>query len=194
MGNRKFSGLAWGIALGFLLANLAQAAEFSATVVARSGGETRQSKIYVKGDKIRREYANPSDTTIFIVPGDKPIMWMLEPKIRAYRELPFDKDAFTNNLKKPGVGSANKLLGTEKLHGYVTDKYATLVKTPTGLRPGNIWISRKLGVPLRIETTDKLFIQEYKDLKEGGVDDALFAMPSGYHKKAAEPSTQLQIK
>jgi outer membrane lipoprotein-sorting protein len=194
MGRRHLSGLFGAVAVAFFLAALAQAAEFSATVVTNSGGEERQSKIYVKGDKIRREFVNPSDTTIFIVPGDKKIMWMLEPKIQTYRKLPFDKDAFTNNLKKPGGKGGSKLVGTETLHGYVTDKYEAMVKTPTGPRQGNIWISQKLEVPIRIESVDKLFVQEYKDIKEGGVDDALFKLPSGYHEKADQSGTHLQVK
>lgn len=40
----------------------AAAAEFSAVIVTKSGGEERQSKIYIKGDKIRREYVNPGGT------------------------------------------------------------------------------------------------------------------------------------
>ena len=108
MGRRNLASLFWAAGLVFLLVSLGQAAEFSAVIVTRSGGEERQSKIYVKGDKIRREYCNPGDTTIFIVPGDENIMWMLEPKIQAYRELPFDKDAFSKSLNQPkGKGAAS---------------------------------------------------------------------------------------
>ena len=89
------------------------------------------------------------------------------------------------NLPKEGGGS--KLVGTETLNGYVTDKYQTSIRTPTGTRSGTMWIAKKLGVPIKIETDDKLFLQEYKDIKEGGVDDALFVMPSGYHKKDLSP-------
>ncbi|HEY9073983.1 MAG TPA: hypothetical protein VIN67_07595, partial [Desulfobaccales bacterium] len=142
---------------------------------------------YVKGDKIRREYTNPAGTTIFIIPGDQPIMWMFEPQIPTYTELPYDKAAFSKKLNLTKEGGGSKLVGTETLHGYVTDKYETAVKTPTGTRPGTIWISKKLGVPIRIETADKLFVQEYKDIKEGRLDDVLFELPSGYQKKAMRP-------
>jgi outer membrane lipoprotein-sorting protein len=165
----------------------AAAAEFSAVIVTRSGSEERQSKIYIKGDKIRREFVNPAGTTIFIVPGDKNIMWMLDTETRAYTELPFDKDASPKALNLPKEGGGSKLVGTETLNGYATDKYQTSLKTPTGTRTGTMWLAKKLGVPLKIETDDKLFFQEYKDIKEGGVDDALFAMPSGYRKNDLPP-------
>ena len=166
---------------------MASAAEFSAVIVTKSGGEERQSKIYIKGDKIRREFANPVGTTVFIVPGDQKIMWMLDTETRACRELPFDKDASPKALNLPKEGGGSKLVGTETLNGYATDKYQTSIRTPTGTRSGTMWIAKKLGVPLKIETDDKLFVQEYKDIKEGGVDDALFAMPSGYRKKDMPP-------
>jgi outer membrane lipoprotein-sorting protein len=175
------------VALFTLQAGAVKAAEFSAVIVTNSAGEERRSKIYINGDKIRREFANPGGNTIFIVPGDKAIMWMLEPEIQVYRELPFDKDASPKSLNLPKEGGESKLVGTETLNGYVTDKYETSIKTPTGTRMGTMWISKKLGVPLKIETADKLFVQEYKDIKEGGVDDALFAIPSGYRKKDMPP-------
>ena len=87
----------------------------------------------------------------------------------------------------PRKGAEDKLVGTETLNGYATDKYQTSIRTPTGTRSGTMWLAKKLGVPIKIETDDKLFVQEYKDIKEGGVDDALFAMPSGYRKNDLPP-------
>lgn len=184
----KFIWVLLAVALSTVLAgSAAPAAEFSALIVTTSGGQQRQGKIYVKGEKIRREFSNPAGTTIFIIPGDKKIMWMLDPLTRSYQEMPFDKDASLKNLHLPKDGGGSKLVGTETLSGYATEKYETAVKTPTGTRRGTIWIAKKLGVPIRIETADKLFVQEYKEIKEGGVDDALFALPAGYQQKATQP-------
>ena len=44
-----------------------------------------------------------------------------------------------------------------------------------------MWIAKKLELPIRIESADKSFSQDY-DIKEGQVDDALFEMPAGYQK------------
>ena len=44
------------------------AAEFSAVIVTKSGGEAKaEQRSYIKGDKIRREFVNPGGTTVFIV-------------------------------------------------------------------------------------------------------------------------------
>jgi outer membrane lipoprotein-sorting protein len=177
--------LVW--ALSIWPAGAALAAEFSAVVVTKSGGEERRSTIYIKGDKIRREFTNPGGTTIFIVPGDQKIMWMLESEIKAYRELPFDKDASQKGLNLPQAGGESKLVGTETLNGYATDKYKTSIRTPTGTRPGTIWVAKKLGVPIKMESDDKVFVQDYQDIHEGGVDDALFAIPPGYRNKDLPP-------
>jgi len=182
MGSRKLSGLFGGVALCFLLISLAQAAEFSAVIVNKSGGHEMQGKIYVKGDKIRQEFSTPGGTTVSIVRGDKKVMWMLLPGKQAFMERPYDKEALSKNLNLPKDEVTRKLVGTETLNGYATDKYETSVKTGTEVLQGTMWVAKKLGFPIRIETADKSFIKEYKDIKEGGVDDAVFEIPAGYQR------------
>ena len=180
----------WALLVAALLAlpaGAAPAAEFSAIIVTTLRGETRQGKIYLKGDKVRREFAQSGGTAIVVLQGDKKIMWMLEPQTQSYLEMPFDQEAFAKTLNQPQEGEGKKLVGAETLNGYVTDKYETAVTTATGTLRSTMWIAKKLGVPIRIETADKSFVQEYKDIKEGGVDDALFEMPAGYRKKAMPP-------
>jgi len=189
MGYRK-EKMIWALlvaALFALPAGAAQAAEFSATIVTTLRGEARQGKIYIKGDKVRREFANPGGTAIVILRGDKKIMWMLKPQTESYLELPFDKETFSQTLNHPKEGEGKRLVGTETLNGYASDKYETSMQTPSGTLRGTTWIAKKLGVPIRIETADKSFVQEYQDIKEGGVDDALFEMPASYRKKAMLP-------
>jgi len=180
----------WALLVAALLAlpaGPAPAAEFSAIIVTTLRGEARQGKIYIKGDKVRREFAQSGGATIVVLQGDKKIMWMLEPHTQSYLEMPFDQEAFAKMLNQPQEGEGKKLVGPETLNGYVTDKYETAVETAAGTQRGAMWIAKKLGVPIRIETADKSFVQEYKDIKEGGVDDALFDMPAGYRKKAMPP-------
>ena len=182
MSSNKLSRLLWGMAWSLLLVSSAQAAEFSAVIVNQSGGHERQGKIYVKGENIRREFATPGGNTVSILRGDKKVMWLLMPGQQAYMEMPFDKEAFAKNLNIPKDEVSQKLVGRETLNGYDTEKYETSVKTGTGEVQGTMWIAKKLGVPIRIETKDKSFVQEYKEIKEGGVADAVFEMPAGYRK------------
>ena len=108
---------------------------------------------------------------------------MLDTVTRAYSELPFNKEASMKALTLPKEGGGSKLLGTETLNGYVTDKYQTSIRTPTGTRSGTIWIAQKLEVPIKMESDDKLFIQNYK--KENLI---LFNLWSLTEKKTSEVS------
>lgn len=168
--------------LFFSLAGLAQAAEFSATIVTKIHGQERQGKIYVKGDKIRREFATSMGNMVTIVRGDKKVVWMLLPGQEFYREMPFDKNARSRTLNLPEDEVSKKLVGTETVSGYVSDKYETSVTTGAGAVQGTVWIAKKLEVPIRTESKDPPFSQEYTDIKEGGVDDAVFELPPGYKK------------
>ncbi len=183
----KITGALLVAAVLMLLAGAAQAAEFSANVVTTLRGETRQGKIYIKNDKLRREYAQAGGRVILILRDDKHVIWMLEPKTRSYLEMPFDKEMAAKMLNQPLEGEGKKLVGPETLNGYVTDRYETEVKTDAGTLRATIWVAQKLGLPIRIETADKSFVEEYRDIQEGGVEDALFAIPAGYKKMGGLP-------
>lgn len=178
----KLLGLLLAALLLSLAGSLAQAAEFSAVIVTRSQDHDRQGKIYVKGDNKRREFTSPGGSMVSIVRGDKKVMWMLMPGQQTYREMPFDKEAWSKTMNFSQDEVSKKLVGRETINGYDTDKYETLVKTGHDELRGTMWVAKKLGVPIRLETADKSFLQEYKDIKEGGVDDAVFEIPAGYQK------------
>ncbi len=173
-----------------LAAGLAQAAEFSAVIVTKGNDTDRQDKIYVKGDNMRREVTTPEGTMISIIRGDKKIMWMLMPKRKVYREIPFDKEAMSKTMNLPEDKVSKKKVGSETINGYDTDKYETMVKTGLEEIKGTMWVAKKLGYPIRLQSADKTFSQEYKDIKEGGVDDALFEIPPDYQKLTGRTSIQ----
>jgi outer membrane lipoprotein-sorting protein len=170
------------IVLSFLLAGLAQAAEFSADVLMQGRGQEHQSKIYVKGDKVRQEISTPRGESVSILRRDQKVMWMLMPGQKSYLEMPLNQQAFARAMNMPEASVSKKFLGTETLNGYETDKYETTVTTRRGTVKSTIWLAKKLGVPIRIESADKSFRVDYKNIKVGGVDDAVFEVPAGYQK------------
>jgi outer membrane lipoprotein-sorting protein len=182
VGSPKLVGLIWGIAMSFLLVSLAQAAEFSAVVINKDAQQEMQRKIYVKGEKVRMESSTPTGSTVSILRLDKKAIWFLMPGHKTYMEMPSYQKAFAKALNIPEGEVSKKLVGTETLNGYETEKYETTVKIGNNTQKRVMWISKKLGVPLRIESADKSFILDYKDIKEGGVDDALFEIPADYQK------------
>ena len=186
MASRKLSSLMGGVVLSFLLVGLVQAAEYSAVTVTKVAGREIQGKIFVKGEKQRMEASTPKGATVTILRRDKKVMWMMMPGQKSYMETPLDQKnqkTMAAALTVPQEGVTKKLLGTETLNGYEAEKYEfTTVKADGRERKTIIWISKKLGAPLRIESADKSFTIDYKDIKEGGVDDALFEVPAGYQK------------
>lgn len=183
MGSRKLSSLMGALVLSFLLVGLVQAAEYSAVMVTKTHGREIQGKVYVKGDKERREFSSPMGAHVTILRRDKKVMWNLMPGQKSYMELPISQEAMGKALNVPEEGVTKKLLGTETLNGSETEKYErTTVKADGRERKTIVWISKKLGVPIRVESADKSFTIDYKDIKEGGVDDALFEVPAGYQK------------
>jgi outer membrane lipoprotein-sorting protein len=182
MASRRPAILLGALVLSFSLISLAWAAEFSAAVVNKIANHEMQGKIYVKGEKARLESSTPLGPVISILRLDKNAMWMLMPGQKTYMEMPFDKEAYAKALNIPALEASQKLPGTETINGYDTERYETTVKTDGQEMKSTMWVSKNLGVPLKIETADKSFVQEYKDIREGGVDDALFELPAGYKK------------
>lgn len=194
MRNGKISVLVIGLAIfSFLLVSLALAAEYSAVVVTKSQGHQMQGKIYVKGANIRRDFSTPQGDSISIVRGDKKVMWMLMPGQKMYMEMPFSRETLSKALNLPENKASMKLLGTEKIAGYETDKYESSVNTGKGPAKVTLWMAKKLGAPVRMENADKSFTQEYRDIKEGEVSDQLFDIPAGY-KKMSMPAGMPMMK
>ncbi len=174
---------AFSLAFIFLLAGAAQAAEFSATMIAKSGSQETQGKIFVKGDKIRNEMKAGGGTQISIIRPDKKMMWLIMPAEKSYMEMPLNPQASgPMMIKKPAEQAKMKLLGQETVNGYETEKYEASVTRRGKTMKEFIWMSKKLGMPIKVAAADGSYFMEYRDIKTGGVADALFTPPQGYRK------------
>ena len=67
------------------------------------------------------------------------------------------------------------------VNGYLCDKYEYDYHDPNS---GSLymWHAKKLDYPIKIDYNAPSFpmYTEYKNIKEGGVSDSLFEIPSGY--------------
>lgn len=173
---------------GWLGVGLAQAAEFSATVVSRMEGQETKGKVYVSGKKMRREFSTPEGTNITIARPDKKVMWMLMPGQKMYMEMQFRPSKLEKGMEMPKDQKAEmKLLGTETVNGYQTEKFETTVKDKGAPIKQYMWVSKKLGVPIKMTSQDGSFSMEYLDIKEGDVPASLFEVPQGYQKMRMPP-------
>lgn len=179
---RRRCGWLLGLGLILLISAAAQAAEFSAVIVTKFQGKESQGKIYVKGDKVHREFPTGDGMIVTILRPDKEIIWMVLPARQMYMEMPFT-DEMVKDLTLAAKDLATmKHLGTETVNGYLTDKYETSVKDNGGQMKHLMWVSTKLGVPIKTTSPDGSFVMEYRDIKEGGVADGVFEPPSGFKK------------
>jgi outer membrane lipoprotein-sorting protein len=153
------------------------AAEFSADFVVKSKGEDEiYGKIFVKGQKIRQEITEGEDKQVLIIRPDKGLTWMLTMEDKSYMEIPYESqgqafDVWTAESEKLG-----KLLGEETVSGHPCKKFELVEEG----EKATYWVSKKLSFPIKVQDSES--VMEYKNIKEGAVDDALFEVPQGYEK------------
>lgn len=172
-----------GLAVVIMMAVPAQATEFSATVVSKAEGAVMQGKVFVKGDKMRNEMDMDGETNITILRLDKQVAWIAMPEEKMYMEMPLTPEMQKKMmLKDPADRAKMKHLGTETVNGFESDKYEIDLTHEGQTIKQYIWIAKKLDMPIKSETSDGAMSMEYRDIKMGGVADAVFEMPQGYQK------------
>ena len=180
--------LGWGmvlfvVAVFFILSGSSVAAEFSADLFLKQAGETIMGKVYVKGDKIRRETTQGVEKQVMIFRFDKDIVWLLMPAEKIFMEMSTrESGAYDPTLDQNIQDKAEtKLLGKETVNGYVCDKYQYIYHD-TSMGTTTQWISKKLNYPIKSEyksPSGDMFI-EYKNIQEGNVQNSLFEVPGDY--------------
>lgn len=179
------------VAAGVFVTTYCFAANFTADVVTKDGKNLTTSKIYVSDDKVRRETKlNGKDERVTIVRADKGVTWQLMPKDKTYLEMKSAKLVSPDpaELKK---FSTEKLLGNEKIAGYMCKKYLYTPKEAGGASI-TVWMSEKLGWPLKVQVRHPggVMSSEYNNIKEIKPKDALFELPYYYKElKPEEPKT-----
>ncbi|ABK19743.1 DUF4412 domain-containing protein [Syntrophobacter fumaroxidans] len=153
------------------------AVEFSADLVIQpKGEEAMKGKIYVKGDKVRQEILEEGDNQIMIIRPDKKVTWMISPDEKTYMEMPYQAEDKTFEEWTENKEKNSKLIGEETISGIQTNKYENIEDGEKTY----FWISKKFPFPIKVE--DAEITMEYKNIKEGQVDAALFELPAGYEK------------
>ena len=160
-------------------------AEFSGVLVEDKFDGRIESKIYVKGDKICMK----TDEGAMIIDPAKGNAIVLNVEEKMYYEMPD-----TAMLAKMGQSTAEadkelakiadkKLIGTEKVNGYICDKYEIIYHDESSGKMTQ-WFSKELNYPIKTvykSSFGEMRI-ELKDIKKGEVNDSLFEVPAGYEK------------
>jgi len=167
---------------------VALAVEFSADSVQEGFGHISKGKIYIKGNKMRMDGTGED--------GKKSIMISDLSKGTAYVLMPEDKIYFkmSNVLARTKMNQTEaeeelariadkKLMGKERVNGYLCDKFE-IIYHDKSLGKVVQWFSKKLNYPIKMVFTSSRgkMVTEYKNIKEGGVSNSLFEIPSDYQK------------
>jgi len=158
------------------------AAQFSADMVQKAGGQTHTMRYYQGDQKMRTEMKDPDGRqAVSIIDLKARKMYTLMPEEKMYMEIPLGGDtaAWAADDATRDEYYDMKKVGTETVNGYVCDKYA-LTPKKQGLEKSTTWISQKLGYP--IKSVGQSYSMELTNIKEGAQPAALFTIPKGYQK------------
>jgi hypothetical protein len=186
--NRGFIMALFSIVL-LLSAGEVLAAEFSAQVITIYQGQESRGQVYVKGNRIRQEFPSGSGAKIVIYNADTKMAWILRPERKMVLEMPLTEEMIRGLMQEAKDRAGMKPLGTETVNGYSSDKYETVFRENGGELRHYIWIAKKLGMIIKIDSLDKSFSREYREIKEGGVPEALLAPPPDYEKMSLPGGT-----
>jgi hypothetical protein len=153
----------------------APATQYSATVVATNGGQTKTLRQYADHGKVRNEMSQGGQDIVTIVRPDKGVTWTLMVGQKMYLEFPIAGPRPNASALPPGA-TFHKI-GRETVEGRSTDKYRLDVK---GKPVGYVWLVGQNLV--RYQTPDGATTVVYRDFKAGPQPASLFELPAGYTK------------
>lgn len=182
METRALSWLALLTSLLLTAPVLAAGTQFAADMVQKVGGQTQTLRYYQGDQKMRTEMKTEDGRqAVSIIDIKARKMYTLMPEEKMYMEIPLGGDtaAWAADDKTREEYYEVKKLGTEKVNGYVCDKYE-LIPREKDLEKSTTWIARKLGYPIKSVGTN--FAMELTNIKEGTQPAALFTVPKGYQK------------
>jgi hypothetical protein len=165
--------------VGLLAGRTCLAVEFSADFVDVKGPKTESGKLYMKGDKVRREVTQGTPT-IAIYRPDRNLLWTLNPADKTYFEVLGVSIVLTDaDLAALKAAGSIKLVGDETINGYPCEKYAS----NSARNAYSYWESKKLKVVIKMQSEGAYkTLTEYKSIKEAPVPDSMFELPAGYKK------------
>jgi hypothetical protein len=163
---------------------------YSADMETTSAQGSFTSKIFFKDGKMRMEGTQGSKS-INIIRPDKKVIWMLMVDSKTYMEIPLDisKQDIQSKLRDPNIRTDKEFIANEVVDKHPAKKYHLTITTDGKKeKSGYIWEATDLGnFTVKYQSEDKKITTIWKNIKTGGITDAVFELPAGY-KKMGMPS------
>ena len=168
--------------------------EFKAVVVECEDGVETASRIWVTGDRSRRDFKNGKE--IVVTRNDLKLTWFIYPQIKSYVEMPAygtfanfnipDENADTGDLTR-------KFLKYDERDSFRMKKYLVTVKYKNYNTEDSYyeWTRNDFPIPVRTESLDGKNWTEYTKISRGPIDYTLFDKPKRYKKISSENAEKL---
>ena len=156
----------------------ALALEYSADMVNTMEDGTFEGKMYISNDKIRMEMSD----TISIVRMDKQLTWVIMPGQNMYMEQQIDPKTVTGASEHMPGELERTLLGDDTVDGRAAAKYRVVYTSANGTETVLQWIDKEYTIPVKTAAENGDWSTEYKNIKVGPQDEALFEVPAGCNK------------
>lgn len=159
-------------------AHQAEALDFSADRVVKSGKMVVRAHVNAKGDRWRFEFAQPQGgASIIIVRKDRNTSWLILSRWRQYAEVPIAK----NHMLQTGGTMEGELsreyIGAELLNGHPTEFFEVTVSENGGLRHYFQWITTAQRFPVKTISKEENWSEEYQRLMFIEQSMFLFELP-----------------
>jgi hypothetical protein len=172
-----------------LLPSLQPEVAYSAYRSFSDGQMSMEGAYHYQPGKHRTEIKIEGQSMTAIIREDLEVLWSLSPAqgpMRFYMEFSMESEEARNGNALVGTEVVqSRLLVSETVGGYRTDKYEVTVTEPEGGSfSGTVWVTDE-RIPVRMEMADeggRLFVMEQTNIEIGAQPDELFEIPAGYAK------------
>lgn len=158
----------------------AKALEFIADQITRLDGRTRRSSLYYRDDRWRVEHNDPGPVGVTIVRKDKQVMWLLLPRMKHFKTLPYDPRQTPMIAEHLDGEVGRDVIGHEVRDGHPTTLYEVKALEGGQAVVYYQWIATDLHLPLRLTRKDGSWTKEYRNVKLRALPDELFQIPLTY--------------
>jgi hypothetical protein len=156
----------------------AVSSDFSADAVSKSGRESFTGKAFVSGAKVRMEMQGAASITR----PDKNVVWVLLPAQQMYMEQALDIRTLVATTDKPQGQIERTRVGQEMVDGKMCQKFKVVYDHQGRKDVVFQWVFPGMSMPIKTASPDGSWSMEFRNVRPGPQQGALFEVPAGYKK------------
>lgn len=159
----------------------ADAFEFSAERVYRSGGKTVQTRVFASDDRWRLEYLFPqAGSDVVIVRQDRGVAWYLYPRSRIYVERTVPPSLLLHVDETIPPDATRVLIGTEDRNGYPCEVFDVTLSVRGRTQRFYQWVTKDRRFVIKTVHEQEDWSVEYRNVRFSTQSSRLFEPPYAY--------------